>query len=99
MTAITTKPGTATGPGRAPRPGLARRLYAGWLEVAARFGEVQTVLIVCLVYTLVIGPIALGAMAARRDLLSKRGFAAGTSAWSQAETVSSPDVQRAQRWF
>ena len=36
-----------------------RRLYRGWLLVAARFGEVQTLIILTLVYSVVMGPIAL----------------------------------------
>ena len=78
---------------------LGRRLYEGWLTIAAHFGEVQTLVIVCVVYVFVIGPLATGAAAARRDLLAKRGFGEARSAWWPADTVSAPDVERAKRLF
>jgi hypothetical protein len=78
---------------------LGRRLYDGWLTIAAHFGEVQTLVIVCVVYVFVIGPLATGAAAARRDLLSKRGLGEARSAWTPADTISSPDVERAKRLF
>lgn len=82
---------------RAP---LWKRLYQGWLEVAMRFGEVQTTLIVALVYALVIGPMATAAGLARRDLLDQRTRATrqGT-AWRDADTVTSPDLERSRRLF
>jgi hypothetical protein len=80
-------------------PGLARRLQQGWLELAAHFGEVQTLLIVCVVYLFVIGPTALIAALAGRDLLGKRGFEGSASAWNDADSVSSPDLERAKRLF
>ncbi|MGH7288821.1 MAG: hypothetical protein ACREI8_12470 [Myxococcota bacterium] len=79
--------------------GLGRRLYAGWLELAARFGEIQTRLIVCFVYLFVLGPMAIGATLLRRDLLAKRGFGDVTSAWCRADSVANPDIERARRLF
>jgi hypothetical protein len=79
--------------------GLRRRLYQGWLELAAHFGEIQTLLIVCVVYVFVLGPMAVVASMAGRDLLAKRGFAAGSSAWSAADSTAQPDVERAKRLF
>ena len=79
--------------------GLGRRLYDGWLAIAMHFGEIQTLLIVCVVYVFVLGPVAVGAAAARRDLLAKRGFGETRSAWSPADTSSNPDVERAKRLF
>ena len=79
--------------------GIGRRLYAGWLELAARFGEIQTNLIVCFVYVFVLGPMAIGATLLRRDLLAKRGFGEGTSAWCRADSVANPDIERARRLF
>ena len=78
---------------------LGRRLYAGWLAIAAHFGEVQTLVIVCVVYVFVIGPLATGAAAARRDLLAKRGLGEARSAWTPADSVASPDLERAKRLF
>jgi hypothetical protein len=80
-------------------PGLGRRLYHGWLELAAHFGEIQTLLIVCVVYVFVLGPMAVLAALARRDLLAKRGFEAASSAWSDADSTSQPDIERAKRLF
>jgi hypothetical protein len=79
--------------------GFGRRLYEGWLTIAAHFGEVQTLVIVCVVYVFVLGPLATGVAAARRDLLSKRGFGEARSAWLPADTIASPDVERAKRLF
>ena len=78
---------------------LGRRLYTGWLAIAAHFGEVQTLLIVGLVYVFVLGPLATGAAAARRDLLAKRGLGQGQSAWQPADSVARPDLERAKRLF
>jgi hypothetical protein len=82
----------------AARP-FRKRLYDGWLLVAAYFGEVQTLIIVTLVYTLVMGPIALIAAAAQRDLLEKRKLRTGGSAWRDADSTTSPDLARAKRLF
>lgn len=75
-----------------------RRLYAGWLEIAARFGEVQTLLLLVMVYTVVLGPVALVILGLRRDLLHKRGLHSPGSAWSEADTASA-DLERARRLF
>ena len=81
-----------------PRP-LWRRLYEGWLAIAAAFGEAQTLVIVGLVYGLVMGPIALGIRIGRGDPLHKRGLRAPGTAWFEADSTSSPDVERARRLF
>jgi len=47
----------------------------------------------------VIGPTALIATLAGRDLLAKRGFEGPASAWNDADSVSSPDLERAKRLF
>jgi hypothetical protein len=91
---------TATTPAESPAvSGFGRRLYHGWLELAAHFGEVQTVLIVCFVYVFVLGPMAMIASVTGRDLLAKRGFDASASAWSDADSTARPDVERAKRLF
>jgi hypothetical protein len=79
--------------------GLGRRLYEGWLVIAAHFGEIQTLVIVGVVYVFVLGPLATGAAAARRDLLAKRGFGEARSAWAPADTIPAPDLERAKRLF
>ena len=82
-----------------PQPGFFRKLYLGWLEIAARFGEVQTMIIVALVYSFVIGPTAAVIAIGRGDLLQKREIFSGGSAWSEADSTSDPDVERAKRLF
>lgn len=61
--------------------GSGRRLLDGWLQIAARFGEVQTLVLLGLIYTLVIGPASLAARALGSDFLSKRVPDAKGSAW------------------
>jgi hypothetical protein len=79
--------------------GAGRRLYLGWLELAAHFGEIQTQLIVCFVYLFVLGPMAAIATLAGRDLLRKRGFGKPESAWNIADSTAKPDLERAKRLF
>jgi hypothetical protein len=95
MAAVTATPT----PGAAAGAGLGRRLQRGWLELAAHFGEIQTLLIVCFVYVFVLGPMAVVATLAGRDLLAKRGFEARSSAWNDADSTARPDVERAKRLF
>ena len=75
-----------------------RFLYAGWLEIAARFGEVQTLLVLAIVYSLVLGPVAVVMFAFRRDLLQRRGLHVPGSAWSEADSAGA-DLERAKRLF
>ena len=75
-----------------------RRFYAGWLEIAMRFGQVQTLLVRTIVYTLVMGPVALVLFAFRRDLLQRRGLHVSGSAWSEADSAGA-DLERAKRLF
>jgi|SRR5687767_15644187 hypothetical protein len=98
---MTANMATAT-TGQVPSPsgtGVRSRLYRGWLELAGHFGEVQTLLIICFVYVFVMGPMALIAAAAGRDLLAKRGFEAAASAWCDADSTPHPDLERAKRLF
>ena len=73
----------------------ARRLLNGWMAISGRFGFVQTLVILSLFYTLLIGPIAAGAALARQDLLGKRGLREGGTAWREADTAK-PDLERAK---
>lgn len=79
-------------------PSLWRRLLAGWLEIAARFGEVQTLVLLGIVYVFVIGPFALGARAFGRDFLAKRRLREPGSAWQEADTTPG-DLERARHPF
>ena len=80
-------------------PSFWRRLYGGWLAIAACFGQVQTLVILFLVYALVIGPMAVVIAATRKDLLHKRGLRLPDTAWRNADTVKKPDLERARRLF
>jgi hypothetical protein len=72
-----------------------RRLLAGWLAIAARFGASQTLVILALLYLALLGPVALALAVARRDLLGRRGLGAGGSAWHEADSAR-PDLERAR---
>jgi hypothetical protein len=82
-----------------PQPSFFARLRAGWLEIAAAFAEVQTLIILVLAYLVAIGPVALAMGAARQDPLHKRTLRALGSAWNAADSVSNPDLERAKRLF
>jgi hypothetical protein len=77
---------------------LGRRLLNGWLVVAGHFGEVQTLVLLGVVYALVIGPTALVTRLARRDFLAKRGLRRPGSAWLAADT-SVPGLERSSHPF
>jgi hypothetical protein len=74
---------------------LHRRLFRGWMLITARFGFVQTLVILAFFYLFLIGPIALGSVLARADYLHKRGLRQGASAWSDSESAK-PDLERAK---
>ena len=71
------------------------RLMLGWAAIAARFGYVQTLMLLVLFYAFLIGPVGLGVALARRDYLGRRGLRAEGSAWLKADT-SEPDLERAK---
>lgn len=75
--------------------GLGRTLLNGWMAIAVRFGFVQTTMFLFLFYVLMLGPVSLGLIVARRDYLGRRGLRAGTSAWREADTAA-PDLERAK---
>jgi hypothetical protein len=81
------------------RPSFLARLRTGWLEVAAAFAEVQTLIILVVAYLVAIGPIALVMGASRQDPLHKRLLRVAGSAWNDADSVSNPDLERAKRLF
>lgn len=83
---------------RHARP-LWRRPYEGWLLIAAKFGEVQTLIIVALVYVLVIGPMSIVMKVGRADPLHKRNLRSDGSAWFDADSTAAPELERAKRLF
>ena len=78
--------------------GLGRRLLQGWLAVAGHFGEVQTLVLLGVVYALVIGPTSIVTRLARRDFLSKRGLRSPGSAWLAPDSAA-PDLERSKHPF
>jgi hypothetical protein len=72
-----------------------RSLLNGWMAIAARFGFVQTILLLTLIYAVLIGPVWTVTVMARRDFLAKRGLRAEGSAWLDADTAE-PDLERAK---
>jgi len=77
---------------------LHRRMLRGWLEIAGHFGEVQTLVLLGIVYFFVIGPSAVVARLAGRDFLAKRKLREPGSAWQEADTVAG-DLERAKHPF
>ena len=77
---------------------LGARLLAGWMSIVARFGEVQTLVLLGLVYAFVFGPIGIGASLARRDFLNKSGLGEPGTAFRAAET-NEPDLESVKRPF
>ena len=79
----------------AEKPSLPRKLLAGWMAIAGRFGGIQTLVILSFFYILMIGPVSIVMGVAGKDLLGKRGLGQGKTAWSQADTAD-PDLERAK---
>ena len=73
-----------------------RRLLNGWMAIVARFGFVQTLVILSIFYVLLIGPVALVAALTRRDMLNKRTLRTADSAWLKPDTTSN-DLERAKQ--
>jgi hypothetical protein len=80
-------------------PNFLARLRTGWLEIAAAFAEVQTLIILVVAYVVAIGPIALVMGVSRQDPLHKKMLRMAGSAWNPADSVTSPDLERAKRLF
>ncbi len=64
---------------------LRRRLWQGWLALAARFGEVQTLVVLGFVYAFVFGPVAVVTQLAGRDFLDKHRLGQPDSAWRDSD--------------
>jgi hypothetical protein len=77
---------------------LWRRLLDGWLSIAAHFGEVQTLVLLALIYALVIGPASVVSRAIGNDFLSKRGLFVPGSAWRDADSRP-PDLDNVKQPF
>jgi hypothetical protein len=65
------------------------------MAIAGRFGSVQTLMILTMMYLLLIGPVGFILAIGRSDPLAKRGFKTIESAWLDADTAK-PDLERAK---
>jgi hypothetical protein len=72
-----------------------RRLYQGWMAIAARFGGIQTAVLLVFFYVFLVGPVAAISRLSGRDYLEKSPLDPAHSAWHDAET-SPPDLERAK---
>lgn len=72
------------------------RLRDGWLQIVAHFGEVQTLVLLGLIYALVIGPASLIARGVGNDFLSKRGLGESGSAWREADSRA-PELENVKQ--
>ena len=72
-----------------------RKLLNGWLVIAARFGAVQTLLLLAFFYGFLIGPGGIAMAIRRSDPLDRRGPDSGGSAWRDADTAGA-DLERAK---
>jgi hypothetical protein len=75
-----------------------RRLLDGWLAIAGHFGEVQTLVLLGLIYVLAIGPASLVSRATGSDFLTRRGLRAGGTAWRDADSRP-PDLESFKQPF
>jgi hypothetical protein len=74
---------------------LRRRLLDGWIVIAARFGGVQTLVLLAFFYFILVGPVSVVQALARTDHLDKRNTWKTGSAWRDADTSGS-DLERAK---
>ncbi len=74
---------------------LPRKLLNGWLVIAARFGAVQTLVLLAFFYGCLIGPGGVAIAIRRSDPLGRRGLGSGGSAWTDADTAGA-DLERAK---
>ena len=72
-----------------------RKLYLGWMAIAARFGGIQTLVLLAFFYVFLVGPVAVISALGRRDYLEKAPLDPATSAWHEADS-SPPDLERAK---
>lgn len=79
----------------AEKESVGRRLKNGWMAIVARFGFVQTLVLLSFIYVVVIGPVWFVMAISRRDQLAKRGLGEAGTAWQDADTAP-PDLERAK---
>lgn len=72
-----------------------KRLSGGWMAIVARFGHVQTQVLLAFFYVLMIGPVAIVMALGGSDQLGKKKLPDGVSAWLPADSAA-PDLERAK---
>lgn len=72
-----------------------QRLLDGWMLIVARFGMVQTLVLLAFFYVMLVGPVAIVQALARTDHLDKRSTWQPGSAWRKADS-SGADLERAK---
>jgi len=77
---------------------LWRRLLDGWMQIAAHFGEVQTLVLMALIYAFVFGPAAVISRSFGSDFLGKRGLGETGSAWRDSDTRP-PELENVKQPF
>jgi hypothetical protein len=65
------------------------------MRVAARFGGIQTLVLLAFFYVFLVGPVAGLARLGGRDFLEKRQLPRAQSAWHDADSAP-PDLERAK---
>jgi len=68
------------------------------MEIAARFGEAQTLVLLGVIYVLAIGPAAVVTRALGADFLSRRGLRGPGSAWREADSRE-PSLENVKQPF
>jgi hypothetical protein len=68
------------------------------MQIVARFGEVQTLVLLGLIYVLVFGPASLVARALGSDFLSRRGLGEKDTAWRAADSRP-PELENVKQPF
>jgi hypothetical protein len=58
------------------------RIYTGWTKAFKAVGHVWTMVLLSLIYGIAVGPVRLGMLLARKDLLDRK-LGVGTSAWRE----------------
>jgi hypothetical protein len=76
---------------------LLRTVWAGWKKFGHVLGQVQTAILLAIIYHIAVGPIAVIGRVLRRDLLGLRAVPGASHAVPLAPVTST--LERAQRQF
>jgi len=76
---------------------ILRKLWDFWKAFGHMLGQVQTAILLSVIYHLTVGPLALGAKLARRDLLELRDTGAESFATPMPHVTTT--MERAEKQF